>query len=89
MDNLFDEESPELRQHRVEQDKIHDRIDHLIFKVFSTAEGKELLDIWTNALVMTPVAQAGMDMVGIGIEQGKRDFIRGIKLTLRRRELKK
>ena len=91
MDNndLFNfEESPEERRRKIEADKRHDRLDHLIYETFSTKQGKELLEIWSDALVMVPVAQPGMDMLGVGIEQGKRDFIRLIKLTLKRRELK-
>lgn len=70
-----------------EQKKRADRLSHLIYTVFSTDEGRELLDLWRESLILYPTAQAGMDMVGIGIEEGKKGFIRGIINTLKTREL--
>ena len=69
------------------EQKHHQRIDELIHNIFAVSpDGKELLDIWQNALLMQPTAVSGMDSIGIGIEEGKKTFIRGILATIRKVE---
>lgn len=69
------------------EQKHHQRIDELIHNIFAVSpDGKELFDIWQNALLMQPTAVSGMDSIGIGIEEGKKTFIRGILATIRKVE---
>ena len=64
-----------------------ERLDYLIHRVFQqTPDGRELLNIWEESLIMTATADDGMDAVGIGIREGMKRFIRGIILTIRRVE---
>lgn len=71
-----------------EQETIaHQKLDYLVHKVFKQdADGAELLKVWKKALIMQPTAQAGMDSVGIGINEGMKTFIRNILLTIERVE---
>ena len=63
------------------------KYDVLIHKVFKQSEdGAELLAFWKENLIMSPTAQAGMDSVGIGINEGRKSFIRDILLTIERVE---
>ena len=64
-----------------------ERLDYLIHKVFEqSADGKELIDLWKETLILTATADDGMDAVAIGIREGMKRFIRGIILTIRRVE---
>lgn len=64
-----------------------EKIDHLIHKVFAQSEeGKELLSVWEETLIMSAGAEEGMDLIGVGIREGYKRFIRNIKLTVRRVE---
>lgn len=63
------------------------RRDYLIHKVFSQNEdGAELYNLWRESLIMSPTAQEGMDMIGIGIREGTKSFIRKIGLTIKKVE---
>ncbi len=63
------------------------RLDYLIHKVFEqSAEGKELIDTWEKALIMTPTVVSGEDSKADGIREGKMSFIRGIIQTVNRVE---
>lgn len=75
-----------LRQHA--QIKSHgEKIDQLIHKVFAQSEaGAELLSIWKESLIMNATAVSGMDLLGVGINEGQKGFIRGILLTIKRIE---
>ena len=90
--NFFDElipvsDSEEAKKAMERQQADGARIDYLVHKVFAQSEeGKELLKVWRDALELTCVADHGMDMVGIGINEGQKRFIRGIILTIRRVE---
>jgi len=55
---------------------------HRLFK--QNEEGAELLAFWKEALIMSPTAQGGMDSVEIGINEGRKSFIRDILLTIER-----
>lgn len=64
-----------------------ERLDYLIHKVFEQSEeGRELINIWRESLILTATADDGMDAVAIGIREGMKRFIRGIILTIRRVE---
>lgn len=90
--NFFDElgglASPEEAAKAKEAQRIAgEKVDYLIHKLFEqTDEGKELLGIWKENLIMKPHAGAGMDYVEIGIKEGMNRFIRGIILTVNRVE---
>ena len=85
--NPFDElgfqDLDEQKDALTEQESKGNQIDYLIHKVFEQNEdGKELIDTWVDALLMTPTARAGDDMLTIGINEGVKQFIRNIKLTV-------
>lgn len=64
-----------------------ERLDYLIHKIFEqSADGKELITLWKESLILTATADDGMDSVAIGIREGMKRFIRGIILTIRRVE---
>lgn len=64
-----------------------EKLDYLIHKVFQQSqEGQELLQIWSAALMMTPTAQPGYDLLAIGMEEGKKEFIRRILTTIKKVE---
>jgi len=62
----------------------HKRIDYLIHKVFAQSEdGRDLLTIWEESLKMRPCAPANAGLLEIGKNEGMKDFIRKIILTIR------
>lgn len=69
-----------------ESDKAQfEKIDHLIHKVFSeSVAGSELLEIWTESLKFNPTAQPGYDLLVIGMEEGKKQFIRNLLTTIKK-----
>lgn len=84
-DNFFDNLG--AAGERLKEEKHHRRIDELIHNIFAVSpDGVELLEIWETALLMQPTAVSGMDNIGIGIEEGKKTFIRGILATIRKVE---
>jgi len=65
----------------------HDQLDYLVHKVFKQSpNGKKLLSIWEEILIMTPGAEPDMCMIEVGIKEGYKRFIRNIKLTINRVE---
>lgn len=61
--------------------------DHLIHRVFAQNEaGVELLSIWKESLIMTPVVVEGLGIEHAGIREGMNQFIRGIITTINRVE---
>lgn len=61
--------------------------DELIHRVFEQSEaGKELLAMWQDALIMTPTAQPGDDLLTVGLNEGHKTFIRKIITTIRKVE---
>jgi len=61
------------------------RRDYLVHRLFEQNEdGKELLTIWKEALMMTGLSSDVPVQIGIG--EGKKQFIRNIILTIRRVE---
>lgn len=90
--NFFDDlkglpDKEQAEKYIKEQELQGNRIDYLVHKVFEQSEeGKELLAIWHDSLILVPTADDGMDSVAIGIREGMKRFIRGIILTIRRVE---
>ena len=77
----------ELARNQAEQVEIHNRMDYLIHQVFEQNKaGKELLSLWKDALLLNPVVTPNETQFGAGIEQGKKDFIRLILLTIKKVE---
>lgn len=71
----------------IEGEKSLNELDKLIHKVFhQNDEGKWLLEKWSEAILISSIADTGLDMVDIGIREGMKRFIRGIILTIRRVE---
>ncbi len=63
------------------------RLDYLIHQVFSQHEqGRELLAIWKETLIMRPTVGTGMDQFQAGINEGMKSFIRGVLITIQRVE---
>ena len=48
------------------------------FKVFSTPEGKRLLDHWVRTILMRPTVEASEPDKADGIREGRAGFVRGI-----------
>jgi hypothetical protein len=62
--------------------------DYLIHQVFKQNEaGAKLLALWVHdALVMAPTARPGDDLLAIGLEEGKKEFIRKVLITINKIE---
>jgi hypothetical protein len=54
------------------------RQSSLVYQVFSTAAGQELIAEWKELLINSPSAHAGADMLTIGINEGNKAFMRSI-----------
>lgn len=50
----------------------------LVYQVFSTDAGKQLVDRWKEVLMYSPTANAGLDSISIGMNEGYKAFIRSI-----------
>lgn len=53
----------------------HQEYLSLIYKVFTTDNGKLLLDTWTNQFLYRKIALEGSDLLSIGIKQGEQQFV--------------
>jgi len=90
--NAFDEmggiaDPVELARIKADNSAAWDKLENLIHQVFSQNEqGKELLDIWKEALIMTPTVTANSTQFQAGIAEGRKEFIRGIYLTIKKVE---
>lgn len=70
-----------------EQKAQFNKLDYLIHKTFAqTEDGRELLSLWEDALLLNSTAQPGDDLLSIGINEGQKTFIRNIILTIRKVE---
>ena len=75
---------------REEQQKIGNSLDYLIHKVFAQNEsGVELLKLWEKALILEPTARPGDDLLTVGINEGTKNFIRNILITVNKVEQEK
>lgn len=50
----------------------------LVFSVFSTPQGEELVSRWMQILALSPTATKGDDLLSVGINEGYKSFIRTI-----------
>ena len=63
------------------------KIEQLVHQVFEqNPQGKELLDIWKEALIMNPTVTPNSTQFQAGIAEGEKSFIRGIYLTIKKIE---
>lgn len=70
-----------------EQKEQFNKLDYLIHRTFAEMEdGRELLSLWEDALLLNSTAQPGDDLLQIGINEGQKTFIRNIILTIRKVE---
>lgn len=91
-DNIFDElgfQDPEETKRILNEQRVKgDKLDNLIHRTFAQNQsGAELLSLWSNTLMMIPTAQGNMDSIQIGINEGIKQFIRNIILTVKKVEL--
>lgn len=86
--NGFDEirgiDNPEELAHLEAQKKeMWNKLDQLIHRVFEqNPAGKELLEIWKEALIMQPTVTPNSTQFQAGIAEGNKEFIRNIYLTI-------
>lgn len=90
-DNFFDKlgflDTEETKRLLDEQKVKGDKLDYLIHQTFAQNQsGAELLSLWSNTLMMMPTAQPNMDLIQIGINEGIKEFIRNITLTVKKVE---
>ena len=63
------------------------RAEALLKKIFNeTPEGRELLDIFKKRLIMIPADRLGADLFNLGKEEGEKQFIRNIIMTIETKE---
>ena len=76
---------PESVAHaQAQNEQMWNKTDQLIHRVFEeNAQGKELLAIWKEALIMSPTVTPNSTRFQVGIEEGKKEFIRNIYLTIK------
>lgn len=75
------EESAKIK---VENEAMWSKIDNLIHQVFKqNPQGKELLTIWKEALIMNPTVTPNSTQFQAGIAEGNKEFIRNICLTIK------
>lgn len=87
-DNLdsFSSHEDVIKQNKILEEQAN-KLDYLIHKVFQQGQdGKDLLAIWGDTLMMSSGADAGMDLIDIGIKEGYKRFIRNIILTIKKVE---
>jgi hypothetical protein len=82
MGGVMDPEAVKLAQ--AQQEQMWNETEQLIHKVFKQSpNGKKLIAIWKEALIMTPTVTPNSTQFQVGIEEGKREFIRNIYLTIK------
>ena len=76
-----DQTDVDLNAAKLEEE--HNKLDYLIHQVFEQNPlGKELLTIWKEALIMKPTVTPHSTQFQVGIEEGKKEFIRKVCLTI-------
>ncbi len=59
-------------------------LEQLIHQVFEqNPQGKQLLSIWKEALIMSPTVTPNSTQFQAGIAEGNKEFIRNIHLTIK------
>lgn len=83
----FDMMEEEAEKQAKELEAKQNKYDYLIHQVFSqTEEGREILEIWTEALVMSPVVRPGDCQFSAGINEGINTVTRAIISTVKKVE---
>lgn len=63
------------------------KLENLIHQVFEqNPQGKELLTIWKETLIMNPTVTPNSTAFQAGIAEGNKEFIRNIYLTVKKIE---
>jgi hypothetical protein len=79
----------ELARIEAENEQMWNKTDQIIHQVFEQhPQGKELLNIWKEALIMAPTVTPNSTQFEAGIAEGKKEFIRNICLTIKSVEAK-
>lgn len=79
----------ELAKIEAEKSVMWDRLENLIHQVFEqNQQGKELLELWKDALIMNPTVTPNSTAFQAGIAEGNKEFIRNIYLTIKNVESK-
>lgn len=79
----------DLRKAEAEKAAMWSKVDNLIHQVFQqNKQGKELLEIWKDALIMRPTVTPNSTAFQVGIAEGNKEFIRNIYLTIKNVENK-
>ena len=79
----------ELAFIEAQKKEMWNNIDQLIHRVFEqNPQGKELLAIWKEALIMAPTVTPNSTQFQAGIAEGNKEFIRNICLTIKSIESK-
>ena len=79
----------ELAFIEAQKKEMWNNIDQLIHRVFEqNPQGKELLAIWKEALIMNPTVTPNSTQFQAGIAEGNKEFIRNICLTIKSVEVK-
>jgi len=80
----------ELQRKKHEEQTRGQKLDYLIHRTFAQSEsGKELLEIWRDSLIMNPSVTPNSTQFQAGIEEGKKEIIRNILLTIKKVEADK
>lgn len=57
-----------------------------IHRVFSTDDGRDLLEVWRDHLMMEPNDSMGKDLFALGLAEGRKAFIRDLILAMKQAE---
>lgn len=74
---------------QAQNQQLWNELEQLIHQVFEqNPQGKQLLSLWKEALIMSPTVTPNSTAFQVGIEEGKKEFIRNIYLTIKSVEAK-
>lgn len=90
-DNIIGIADPEELQRKQHEEQTRgQKLDYLIHRTFAQTEsGKELLELWKDSLIMRPCVTPNSTQFQAGIEEGKKEIIRNILLTIKKVEADK
>lgn len=91
-DNIIGIADPEEIQRKKHEEPTPEQIrrDYLIHQTFAQTEsGKELLKVWKESLIMNPSVTPSSTQFQAGIEEGKKEVLRNILLTIKKVEADK
>ena len=88
MDNPHPFDEWDSQQEKSQQEFIKQALldSSLVYQVFSTESGQQLLQRWTSVLIWSPTASKGEDQVSIGMNEGYKAFIRSILQAIKYHE---